>query len=56
MPLSSSRRRRRSGLLAYTPIYGGYPESESAISKYALAWMIDEAVAQDLKNQHGDEE
>jgi uncharacterized protein (DUF2235 family) len=30
-------------------IGGGYPEAQSAISKFPLAWMIDEAVAHGLK-------
>ncbi|HEU4804951.1 MAG TPA: DUF2235 domain-containing protein [Nitrobacter sp.] len=33
----------------HADIGGGYPESESGLSKFPLAWMIDEAVAHGLK-------
>jgi uncharacterized protein (DUF2235 family) len=34
---------------AHADIGGGYAETESGLSKYPLAWMIDEAVAHGLK-------
>ena len=34
---------------AHGDIGGGYPESQSGLSKFPLAWMIDEAVAHGLK-------
>jgi uncharacterized protein (DUF2235 family) len=33
----------------HADIGGGYPEAEGAISKYPLAWMIDQAVGHGLK-------
>jgi uncharacterized protein (DUF2235 family) len=33
----------------HSDIGGGYPESQSGLSKFPLAWMIDEAVAHGLK-------
>ena len=32
----------------HADIGGGYPESESGLSKFPLAWVIDEAIANDL--------
>ena len=34
---------------SHSDVGGGYPETESGLSKYPLAWMIDEAVAHGLK-------
>jgi uncharacterized protein (DUF2235 family) len=33
----------------HSDVGGGYPETESGLSKYPLSWMIDEAVAHGLK-------
>lgn len=33
----------------HADIGGGYPESESALAKYPLAWMLDEAIAAGLR-------
>lgn len=37
----------------HSDIGGGYPEKESALSKIALAWMIEEARAAGLRIDHG---
>jgi uncharacterized protein (DUF2235 family) len=34
---------------SHSDVGGGYPETESGLSKFPLAWMIDEAVAHGLK-------
>ncbi|HZZ22004.1 MAG TPA: DUF2235 domain-containing protein, partial [Roseiarcus sp.] len=34
---------------SHSDVGGGYPEIESGLSKYPLAWMIDEAVGHGLK-------
>ena len=33
----------------HSDVGGGYPESESGLSKFPLAWLIDEAAAKGLK-------
>ncbi len=34
---------------SHSDVGGGYPETQSGLSKYPLAWMIDEAIAHGLK-------
>ena len=34
---------------SHSDVGGGYPETQSALSKYPLAWMVAEAVAQGLR-------
>ena len=38
---------------SHSDVGGGYPETESGLSKYPLAWMIDEAVTHGLKINAG---
>jgi uncharacterized protein (DUF2235 family) len=33
----------------HSDVGGGYPEAESGLSKFALQWMLDEAIAADLR-------